>query len=119
MELAGAAEPTLDERSHPGMISARWSEWGTATPFVPGVPRRRRPSGRREGQALRGEEAIRGAACGSDAFFPFPDAVEVCLDAGVAAFVQPGGSMRDADCIAAVDAADASMLTTGVRHFRH
>ncbi len=66
-----------------------------------------------------GEEAIRGAACGSDAFFPFPDAVEVCLEAGVMAFVQPGGSMRDPECIAAADAAGATMLITGTRHFRH
>ena len=66
-----------------------------------------------------GDEALRGASCGSDAFFPFPDAVEVCLEAGVTAFVQPGGSMRDAACIAAADAADASMLITGTRHFRH
>ena len=42
----------------------------------------------------------RGAACASDAFFPFPDAVEVCLAAGVTAFVQPGGSIRDAEVIA-------------------
>ena len=54
-----------------------------------------------------------------DAFFPFPDAVEVCLAAGVTAFVQPGGSMRDAEAIAAVDAAGATMLITGIRHFRH
>ncbi len=66
-----------------------------------------------------GDEALRGAVCGSDAFFPFPDAVEVCLDAGVSGFVQPGGSVRDADCVAAADAAGATMLLTGVRHFRH
>jgi phosphoribosylaminoimidazolecarboxamide formyltransferase/IMP cyclohydrolase len=66
-----------------------------------------------------GDEALRGAACASDAFFPFPDAVEVCLEAGVSAFVQPGGSVRDADCVAAAEAADATMLLTRVRHFRH
>ncbi|HET7167933.1 MAG TPA: bifunctional phosphoribosylaminoimidazolecarboxamide formyltransferase/IMP cyclohydrolase [Candidatus Limnocylindrales bacterium] len=60
-----------------------------------------------------------GAACASDAFFPFPDAVEACLEAGVRAFVQPGGSVRDADAIAAVDAVDGVMLLTGTRHFRH
>jgi phosphoribosylaminoimidazolecarboxamide formyltransferase/IMP cyclohydrolase len=60
-----------------------------------------------------------GAACASDAFYPFADAVEVCLEAGVRAFVQPGGSQRDAEVIAAADAARASMLFTGVRHFRH
>ena len=66
-----------------------------------------------------GEEALRGAACGSDAFYPFADAVETCLEAGVTAFAQPGGSVRDADVIAIADAAGATMLITGVRHFRH
>ena len=66
-----------------------------------------------------GDDALRGAACGSDAFYPFPDAVEVCLEAGVTAFAQPGGSLHDADAIAAADAAGATMLITGVRHFRH
>lgn len=70
-------------------------------------------------RALAGEEALRGAACASDAFYPFPDAVEVCLAAGVAAFIQPGGSVRDAEILAAVDAAGAAMLITGTRHFRH
>ena len=50
---------------------------------------------------------------------PFPDAIEVCLAAGVTAFVQPGGSLHDADAVAAVDAAGGTMLLTGVRHFRH
>jgi phosphoribosylaminoimidazolecarboxamide formyltransferase / IMP cyclohydrolase len=63
--------------------------------------------------------ALAGAACASDAFYPFPDAVEVCLEAGVAAYVQPGGSVRDKEIIAAVDAAGAAMLLTGTRHFRH
>jgi len=68
--------------------------------------------------AKAGQRAA-GASCASDAFYPFPDAVEVCLEAGVTAFVQPGGSVRDADVIAAAEAAGASMLLTGVRHFRH
>ena len=66
-----------------------------------------------------GEEALRGAACGSDAFYPFGDAVETCLDAGLTAFAQPGGSVRDAEVIAIADVAGATMLITGVRHFRH
>jgi len=66
-----------------------------------------------------GDEALRGAACASDAFYPFPDAVEVCLEAGVTAFIQPGGSVRDAEIVAAVDSAGAAMLVTGIRHFRH
>jgi phosphoribosylaminoimidazolecarboxamide formyltransferase/IMP cyclohydrolase len=45
--------------------------------------------------------------------------VEVCLEAGVSAFIQPGGSIHDADAVAAADAAGATMLITGVRHFRH
>ena len=70
-------------------------------------------------RAHAGGDAIRGASCASDAFYPFPDAVDVCLEAGVSAFVQPGGSLHDADSIAAADAARAAMLITGVRHFRH
>ncbi len=69
--------------------------------------------------AMLGASSTLGASCGSDAFFPFTDAVEVCLSAGVTAFAQPGGSMRDAESIAVVDAAGASMVLTAVRHFRH
>ena len=70
-------------------------------------------------RAIAGDVALRGAACASDAFYPFPDAVEVCLAAGVTAFIQPGGSVRDAEILSTVDAAGATMLVTGVRHFRH
>lgn len=66
-----------------------------------------------------GPERAAGAACASDAFFPFSDALEVCAAAGVTAFAHPGGSKRDAEVIAAADAAGAAMLLTGVRHFRH
>jgi phosphoribosylaminoimidazolecarboxamide formyltransferase/IMP cyclohydrolase len=59
------------------------------------------------------------AVCASDAFFPFADGVEVCLEAGVSAVIEPGGSRRDEDVISAVDAAGAAMLFTGARHFRH
>ena len=69
--------------------------------------------------AFGGPEATVGAACGSDAFYPFPDGVEVCLAAGVTAFAQPGGSMRDAEVVAVADAAGAAMVVTGTRHFRH
>ena len=69
--------------------------------------------------AFHGPESLVGAACGSDAFYPFPDAVEVCLEAGVSAFAQPGGSIRDAEAIAVAEAAGAAMMVTGVRHFRH
>ncbi|HEY7133071.1 MAG TPA: bifunctional phosphoribosylaminoimidazolecarboxamide formyltransferase/IMP cyclohydrolase [Candidatus Limnocylindrales bacterium] len=70
-------------------------------------------------RAFSGPESLRGAACASDAFYPFPDAVEACLEAGVTAFAQPGGSKNDAETIAVADAAGAAMLITGVRHFRH
>ncbi len=70
-------------------------------------------------RASLGPEALHGAVCASDAFFPFPDAVEVCLAAGIQAFVQPGGSVRDAEVVAVADAADAAVLVTGTRHFRH
>ena len=69
--------------------------------------------------AMLGPASTQRASCASDAFFPFPDAVEVCLTAGVTAFAQPGGSMRDPEAVAAVDAVGGTMLVTGVRHFRH
>ena len=69
--------------------------------------------------AHAGADPLRGAACASDAFFPFTDALDVCLAAGVSAFVQPGGSVRDPELVAAADAAGAAMLVTGTRHFRH
>ncbi len=62
---------------------------------------------------------LRGAALASDAFFPFPDGPELALRAGVAALVQPGGSVRDEAVVAAADAVGAAMVATGVRHFRH
>jgi phosphoribosylaminoimidazolecarboxamide formyltransferase/IMP cyclohydrolase len=69
--------------------------------------------------AMLGPSSLAGSVCASDAFFPFPDAIEACLEAEVRAFVQPGGSVRDREATAIVDAADATMLVTGVRHFRH
>jgi phosphoribosylaminoimidazolecarboxamide formyltransferase/IMP cyclohydrolase len=55
----------------------------------------------------------------SDAFFPFADGLQVLLDAGVRAVVQPGGSVRDDEVIAAAEAAGATMYLTGTRHFFH
>jgi phosphoribosylaminoimidazolecarboxamide formyltransferase / IMP cyclohydrolase len=60
-----------------------------------------------------------GCAMASDAFFPFPDGIEIAAGVGVRAIIQPGGSMRDSDAIAAADAHDIAMVFTGVRHFRH
>jgi len=69
--------------------------------------------------ARAGEERVRGAVAASDAFFPFPDGLEVLTEAGVRAIVQPGGSVRDAEVVAAAEAAGATMYLTGARHFFH
>ena len=63
--------------------------------------------------------ALADAVLASDAFFPFADGPELALGAGVSAFIQPGGSKRDAEVIAAVEQAGATMVFTGRRHFRH
>ncbi|MGQ0538060.1 MAG: bifunctional phosphoribosylaminoimidazolecarboxamide formyltransferase/IMP cyclohydrolase, partial [Gemmatimonadaceae bacterium] len=60
-----------------------------------------------------------GSVLGSDAFFPFADGVAQAADAGVSAIVQPGGSVRDGDVIAAADSRDIAMIFTGQRQFRH
>jgi phosphoribosylaminoimidazolecarboxamide formyltransferase/IMP cyclohydrolase len=62
---------------------------------------------------------IAGSVAASDAFFPFRDGLDVLIDAGVTAVVHPGGSMRDAEVIAAADERGIAMVFTGVRHFRH
>lgn len=64
-------------------------------------------------------DRARGAVLASDAFFPFPDGVEEAARAGVVAIVQPGGSVRDAEVVAAAERAGCAMVLTGVRHFRH
>jgi phosphoribosylaminoimidazolecarboxamide formyltransferase/IMP cyclohydrolase len=60
-----------------------------------------------------------GSVVASDAFFPFADGLEAAIAAGATAVIQPGGSMRDADVIAAADKAGIAMVLTGMRHFRH
>jgi phosphoribosylaminoimidazolecarboxamide formyltransferase/IMP cyclohydrolase len=60
-----------------------------------------------------------GSVLASDAFFPFADGVEAAIEAGVTAIIQPGGSIRDSDAIAAADASGIAMVVTGIRHFRH
>jgi len=63
--------------------------------------------------------SLAGSVVASDAFFPFRDGVEVILEAGAVAVIQPGGSVRDAEVIAATDERGAVMVFTGTRHFRH
>jgi phosphoribosylaminoimidazolecarboxamide formyltransferase/IMP cyclohydrolase len=67
----------------------------------------------------RGGEALRGSAVASDAFFPFRDGVDEIARSGASCIVQPGGSVRDAEVIAAADEHGMAMVVTGVRHFRH
>ena len=64
-------------------------------------------------------EKAKDAVLASDAFFPFPDGVEIAGDAGIRAIIQPGGSVNDASVIETADAYGMAMVLTGVRHFRH
>jgi phosphoribosylaminoimidazolecarboxamide formyltransferase/IMP cyclohydrolase len=68
---------------------------------------------------MKAQLPVRGSSVGSDAFFPFADGVEEIIKAGATAIIQPGGSMRDAEVVAAADAAGIAMVATGMRHFRH
>jgi phosphoribosylaminoimidazolecarboxamide formyltransferase/IMP cyclohydrolase len=71
---------------------------------------------------MKAEEAglaVAGAAMASDAFFPFRDGIDAAAAAGIACVIQPGGSMRDAEVIAAADEHGLAMVFTGIRHFRH
>jgi len=70
-------------------------------------------------KAEKARLAVKGAVAASDAFFPFADGVQELGKVGIAALVQPGGSIRDAEVIAAADEMDLAMLFTGRRHFRH
>ena len=72
--------------------------------------------------AIKAEHAgleVRGAVMASDAFFPFRDGIDNAAQRGIAAVIQPGGSMRDEEVIAAANDAGMAMVFTGMRHFRH
>jgi phosphoribosylaminoimidazolecarboxamide formyltransferase/IMP cyclohydrolase len=62
---------------------------------------------------------LKGAVMASDAFFPFPDCVEIAHKAGITAVIQPGGSIKDKDSVAYCDNNNVSMVMTGTRHFKH
>jgi phosphoribosylaminoimidazolecarboxamide formyltransferase/IMP cyclohydrolase len=62
---------------------------------------------------------LKGAVMASDAFFPFPDCVELAAEAGITAVLQPGGSIKDQDSIDMCNQKNIAMVTTGVRHFKH
>ena len=69
--------------------------------------------------AFHGGEAIKGSAVASDAFFPFRDGLDALAEAGAKAVIQPGGSVRDEEVIAAANEHGLAMIFTGIRHFRH
>ena len=69
--------------------------------------------------AMKAVLPLKGCVAASDAFFPFPDGLEVVAQAGATAVIQPGGSVRDKDVIAAADRLGLAMIFTGIRHFRH
>jgi phosphoribosylaminoimidazolecarboxamide formyltransferase/IMP cyclohydrolase len=70
-------------------------------------------------KAARVGNDLQGSALGSDAFFPFPDGLQLAVAAGATAIVQPGGSVRDEDVIKAADELGIAMVFTGARHFKH
>ncbi|WP_051978946.1 bifunctional phosphoribosylaminoimidazolecarboxamide formyltransferase/IMP cyclohydrolase [Edaphobacter aggregans] len=69
--------------------------------------------------AMKAVLPLKGTVAASDAFFPFPDGLETIAEAGATAVIQPGGSVKDADVIAAANRLGVAMVFTGVRHFRH
>ena len=69
--------------------------------------------------AMRAQLPVEGSVLASDAFFPFRDGLDEAAKHGITAVIQPGGSVRDAEVIAAADEHNLAMVFTGVRHFRH
>jgi phosphoribosylaminoimidazolecarboxamide formyltransferase / IMP cyclohydrolase len=70
-------------------------------------------------KARQQQHELRGSALASDAFFPFPDGVELAAEAGITAMIQPGGSVRDSEVVAAANRYGVAMVMTGKRQFRH
>jgi phosphoribosylaminoimidazolecarboxamide formyltransferase/IMP cyclohydrolase len=68
---------------------------------------------------MKAQSSLQNTVVASDAFFPFPDGVEEAAKAGATAVIQPGGSVRDPDVIAASDRLGLAMVFTGMRHFLH
>ena len=67
----------------------------------------------------KANKSIKGSVMASDAFFPFRDSVDVAVDAGISAIIQPGGSIRDEEVILAANEHNLAMVFTGIRHFKH
>ena len=110
LEFAWARMPSRQVQCHPAGIGRRVGGRGHG----PGQPGRFGASGRQPG----GERA-QGSVAASDAFFPFPDGLQVLINGGVKAVVQPGGSIRDTEVIAAAAEAGVTLYLTGARHFAH
>jgi phosphoribosylaminoimidazolecarboxamide formyltransferase/IMP cyclohydrolase len=99
------------------IVYARFSEGHGQTVGV-GAGQMSRVDAARFG-AMKAILPLKGTVAASDAFFPFPDGLETIAEAGATAIIQPGGSVRDAEVIAAADRLGVAMAFTGVRHFRH
>ncbi len=83
------------------------------------IEKAREAQGQADGEGSAGGDPLAGLVLASDAFFPFADGPQLAIDAGVTAIIQPGGSVRDEEVIAAADEAGIAMVATGIRHFRH
>ena len=68
---------------------------------------------------LKAQSPVKGTVMSSDAFFPFRDGIDAAAEAGATAVIQPGGSIRDEEIIAAADEHNMAMVFTGIRHFKH
>ena len=101
------------DRATVGIGAGQMSRVDSVPASPPARRRMRRPSA---GLAV---PLTKGSVVASDAFFPFADGLEVVVEAGATAVVQPGGSMRDQEVIDAANKAGIAMVTTGMRHFRH
>jgi len=77
------------------------------------------PPASRPSKAQHAGLELQGSAVASDAFFPFRDGLDAVADAGATCVIQPGGSVRDDEVIAAANERDIAMVFTGMRHFRH
>ena len=109
--------------SSPGRCARRCrrtpSCWPRTARRSASAPASRTGSTRPASPPTRADGRAAGGVCASDAYFPFRDGLDVAADAGVAAIIQPGGSIRDAEVIAAADERGLAMVFTGERHFRH
>ena len=126
-QVASARQPTAEERA---ALAFAWRVAahvksnaivlvkGTATVGV-GAGQMSRVDSTEIAIKKAGPERARGAVLASDAFFPFADSIELAAQAGVTAVIQPGGSIHDADVLAAVNRHNLAMIVTGSRHFRH